>query len=52
MNDYVVIKIPKSLADKMDTLVGKFGFTSRAEIAKEAIRRLLTDLSKIGREDF
>jgi len=51
MNEYVVIKIPKSLVDEMDALVGKFGFTSRAEITKEAIRRLLTDLSKTGRED-
>jgi len=39
--DYVTLKIPKELAIEIDDLVGKHGFTSRAEIAKEAIRRLL-----------
>lgn len=42
-NGYVTLKIPHSLADPMDKLVGKFGFKSRAEIAKEAIRKLLLE---------
>jgi len=40
-NGYVTLKIPQQLADEIDALIGKHGFTSRAEIAKEAIRRLL-----------
>lgn len=40
-NDYVVIKIPKDLAIPVDGLIGKFGFRTRAEIAKEALRALL-----------
>jgi len=38
---WVTVKIPKSLADEADALVGKHGFTSRAEVAKEALRKLL-----------
>ena len=41
--DYATIRIPKQLADEMDALIGNYGFTSRAEIAKEAIRRLLQE---------
>jgi len=40
-NVYVTVKIPKDLAKEVDKLVGKHGFTSRGEIAKEAIRKLL-----------
>ena len=36
-NGYVTLKIPQQLADEIDALIGKHGFTSRAEIAKEAI---------------
>jgi Arc/MetJ-type ribon-helix-helix transcriptional regulator len=42
--EYVPVKLPRDLIDEMDQLVGTFGFRSRAEIAKEAIRRLLTAL--------
>ena len=42
-NEYVTIRLPKDLIDQMDKLVGRFGFTSRAEIAKEAIRKLLKE---------
>jgi len=42
-NEYITVKLPKELVDQMDKLVGKFGFTSRAEIAKEAIRKLLKE---------
>lgn len=40
-NEYVVIKIPKDLATPVDDLIGKFGFRTRAEITKEALRALL-----------
>jgi len=42
-NEYVTIKLPKDLISEMDKLLGKYGFTSRAEIAKEAIRKLLKE---------
>ena len=37
---YVTIKLPKSLVDEIDTFVGKYGFVSRTEVVKEALRRL------------
>jgi metal-responsive CopG/Arc/MetJ family transcriptional regulator len=39
-NRYVTIKLPKTLVDEIDTFVGKYGFVSRTEIVKEALRRL------------
>lgn len=45
-NKYVVVKIPRDLVNEMDKLVGSYGFKSRAEIAKEGIRRLLTSLKE------
>lgn len=44
--DHVTIKIPQELVDEMDKLIGKYGFRSRGEIAKEAIRELLTEYEK------
>ena len=38
---YACVRIPESLAEEVDRLIGKHGFTSRAEIAKEALRRVL-----------
>lgn len=40
---YVTLKIPKELADAIDTILGKMGFRTRAEFTKEAIRKLLTE---------
>lgn len=42
-NPYVPIKIPKTLADEMDLLIGKFGYRTRAEIAKDGIRMILRE---------
>jgi metal-responsive CopG/Arc/MetJ family transcriptional regulator len=42
--EYVVVKLPRDLTDEMDRVVGYFGYRSRAEVAKDGIRRLLTDL--------
>ena len=39
--EYVTVRIPKELADEIDKLIGKYGFRTRAEIVKEAVRRLL-----------
>lgn len=41
-SDHVTVKIPKELVDEMDRLIGALGFRSRGEIAKEAIRQLLS----------
>ena len=40
-NEYVTIRIPKNLAKEIDSLIGKFGFTSRAEVVKQAVRNFL-----------
>ncbi|MEM3788306.1 MAG: ribbon-helix-helix domain-containing protein [Candidatus Bathyarchaeia archaeon] len=37
---YVTIKLPKTLVDEIDNFVGKYGFVSRSEVVKEAVRRL------------
>ena len=39
--EYVTIKLPVELVEEMDSLIGKFGFKSRGEIVKEAVRRFL-----------
>jgi len=46
MTKYTVVKIPENLVNEVDRFVGRFGFTSRAEFVKEAVRRLLTELPK------
>ena len=43
MDKYVTIKLPKNLVDEIDNFVGRYGFVSRTEVVKEAIRRLLHD---------
>ena len=40
--DYTTIKLPNDLITSLDKLVGTYGFKSRAEIVKEAIRDLLS----------
>ena len=40
-DDHVTVKIPKELAGEADSLIGKHGFRSRAEITKEALRSFL-----------
>lgn len=43
----IEIGICSHLVDEIDRrLVGCFGFTSRAEVVKEGVRRLLTELAK------
>jgi hypothetical protein len=41
-SDHITIKLPKELVAEMDRLIGAMGFRSRGEIAKEAIRQLLS----------
>ena len=37
-NKYVTIKLPRNLVDEIDKFVGKYGFVSRTEVVKEALR--------------
>jgi Arc/MetJ-type ribon-helix-helix transcriptional regulator len=41
-SNHITIKLPKELVAEMDKLIGAMGFRSRGEIAKEAIRQLLS----------
>lgn len=43
--EYVTLKIPMSLVKKIDELIasGKGGYRSRAEVVKDAVRRLLKE---------
>jgi metal-responsive CopG/Arc/MetJ family transcriptional regulator len=41
MTEYVTIKIPESLAKEIDALLKAKGYSSRADFAKDAIRRFL-----------
>jgi Arc/MetJ-type ribon-helix-helix transcriptional regulator len=42
-DQHATIRVPKDLAIEVDKMIGKHGFRSRAEIAKEAIRHLLSE---------
>jgi len=44
---HVTVKIPKELVEEMDKLLGRHGFRSRGEIAKEAIRRFMENYKDI-----
>jgi metal-responsive CopG/Arc/MetJ family transcriptional regulator len=46
-DQHATIRVPKDLAIEVDKMIGKHGFRSRAEIAKEAIRHLLSEYIKI-----
>jgi Arc/MetJ-type ribon-helix-helix transcriptional regulator len=48
-DNYATVRLPKEFAMKIDKLIGKQGFTSRAEIVKEAVRELL---NKYDEEQF
>jgi len=43
---YSTVRIPKEFAKEMDKLIGTRGFTSRAEITKEAVRKLLNEYKR------
>jgi Arc/MetJ-type ribon-helix-helix transcriptional regulator len=38
MTEYTTIKIPSEITKCIDKLVGKHGFSSRAEVVKDALR--------------
>jgi Arc/MetJ-type ribon-helix-helix transcriptional regulator len=41
MTEYVTVRLPQAVTDDVDKLVGKHGFSSRAEIVKAALREFL-----------
>ncbi len=43
---YSDLKLPTDLMDEVNRYVGKYGYRSKAEFVKDAIRRLLEVLSK------
>jgi metal-responsive CopG/Arc/MetJ family transcriptional regulator len=47
MGDYVTLKIPKELVDRMDYVISNriHGYRSRAEIASEGIRIILSGVN-------
>ncbi|MGB9671934.1 MAG: ribbon-helix-helix domain-containing protein [Candidatus Norongarragalinales archaeon] len=42
-SDYAVYKIPRELDEEITKIVGKHGYRSKTEFAKDAIRRLLLE---------
>ncbi|MCL1976900.1 MAG: ribbon-helix-helix domain-containing protein [Candidatus Bathyarchaeota archaeon] len=40
-SEHVSLRIPESLTEEMDQYIGHKGFTSRAEVAKQAIREYI-----------
>lgn len=47
-DDYKTIRIPQELNKKVDWLIGRMGFRSKAEIVKEALRDLLVKYSRMS----
>lgn len=45
--EYGIVKIPMELLEEVDKLKGKFGYKTRPEIIKDAIRRLLIDYKRL-----
>ena len=41
--EYRLLKIPKDLAEEVDKVLGTYGYRSRTEFVKDAIRRLLKE---------
>jgi Arc/MetJ-type ribon-helix-helix transcriptional regulator len=50
MTEYVTVKLPQDIVSDIDKLVGKHGFSSRAEVAKEALRALFRKYSETNNQ--
>jgi metal-responsive CopG/Arc/MetJ family transcriptional regulator len=48
MMKYVTVKLPKTLAEQIDKILEKqnLGYTSRAELVKEAVRTFISTKTK------
>jgi len=38
---YVTVKIPRELATKLDLMISRLGYSSRADVVSDAIRRFI-----------
>jgi metal-responsive CopG/Arc/MetJ family transcriptional regulator len=43
MTEFSTVRIPKELADEADTFIGKQGYSSRAEVVKDALRKFFKE---------
>jgi metal-responsive CopG/Arc/MetJ family transcriptional regulator len=50
MTGYVTVRLPKELIDQIDTFLKQqsLGYTSRAEVVKDAVRNFLAKTSPKG----
>ncbi len=48
--DYVIIKLPADLVREIDRFIGRYGYRSRAELVKDAVRALLRQYALYERE--
>jgi len=51
MSKYIYVPLPRELVEEVDQLIGTMGYRSRAEIVKDAIRRLVDTKSTKTREE-
>jgi len=49
--EYSTVKVPKDLVDEIDKMMDKYGFRSRSEFVKEAIRSLLREYGALKPEE-
>ena len=40
-SEYTIVKLPTELIDEVDKLVGRYGFKTRPEVIKQAIRNFI-----------
>ena len=50
MSGYVTVKLPRDLLREVDRLVGTFGFRSRTEVIKQAVREYIVSLKRLEPE--
>jgi metal-responsive CopG/Arc/MetJ family transcriptional regulator len=43
MTNYTTVKLPKNLIDQIDAVLEAQGYSSRAELVKDAVRAYLTN---------
>lgn len=48
--EYVVIKLPADLVREIDRFIGRYGYRSRAELVKDAVRALIRQYAVYERE--
>jgi Arc/MetJ-type ribon-helix-helix transcriptional regulator len=51
-DDYATVRIPRELAEEIESLIGKRGFRTKAEVVKEAIRNLLNHYEELEKRSL